>query len=100
MSSFEHLPFIIVATTGVVISNWNVLPTLDYEADLATGRRYFHELMMAMVMTGDRLLLVRVFAEQAKKQASWSGIELGFHSAMADELLASEQRPLMASTRT
>ena len=88
MSPFEHLPFVIVATTGVVISNWNVLPTLDYEAYLATGRRYFHELMMAMVMSGDRLLLVRVFAEQAKKQASWSGIELGFHSAMADELMA------------
>ena len=88
MSPFEHLPFVIVATTGVVISNWNVLPTLGYDADLATGRRYFHELMMAMVMTGDRLLLVRVFAEQAKKQASWSGIELGFHSAMADELMA------------
>ena len=88
MSPFEHLPFVIVATTGVVISNWNVLPTLDYDADLATGRRYFHELMMVMVMTGDRLLLVRVLAEQAKKQASWSGIELGFHSAMADELMA------------
>ena len=88
MNPFEHLPFVIVASTGVVISNWNVLPTQDYEADLATGRRYFHELMMAMVMSGDRLLLVRVFAEQAKKQASWSGIELGFHSAMADELMA------------
>ena len=44
MNPSEHLPFVIVATTGVVISNWNVLPTLDYDADLATGRRYFHEL--------------------------------------------------------
>ena len=50
MSPFEHLPFVIVATTGVVISNWNVWPSLDYDADLATGRRYFHGLMMAMVM--------------------------------------------------
>ena len=38
MNPSEHLPFVIVATTGVVISNWNVLPTLDYAAGVSKLR--------------------------------------------------------------
>lgn len=83
---FESLPFVSVAGTGGIIDTWNVAPSGVYAEDCATGRKHFQMLQMVMNVTANPLLLVRVIEGQAKKYGSWTGVEAGFHAAMADEL--------------
>lgn len=84
--SVAQLPFVSSANGRLCL--WEVASSGEYSADCAVGRRHFSNLHRFMRDTDNPLLLGRVLAEQASKVENWGGVEVGFHAAMAELLLA------------
>ena len=82
---FKHLPFVQATGDGQITSTWSVQPSGDYALDCATGREHFHQLLGAMTEDGTALHLSRVIEGQVRS-GQWSGVEVGFHAAMAEQM--------------
>ena len=80
---FNILPFVESDSKGNVTSTWKVQPTGDHGKDCLIGRQYLGLLRASMRREDNPALLGRV-VEGQMAAGIWSGIEIGFHAALAE----------------
>lgn len=78
------LPFVVVPTAGHPAQLWVTQPVADWATNCTTGRLYGHLLCRYMEATSDTSMLGKV-SEAIVAAGQWTGIEVGFFQAIADE---------------
>ncbi len=81
----KFLPFIKINVNGIITDYWDVTPSNDYQQDCSTGRQYF--VCLYKQMQGDPTLYNSV-VRAIVLRAQWTGVEIGFFQAAANELVA------------